>query len=389
MNVKSLFLPIIALLASLIGGIGAGSLFAAERTILIGPKTIGPGWRDNIVIQPEQFLPVRAGDIITVYNDRAKGNAQGAFQDPANWKGIAEEYGYFGIAGPFRMTVTEEILPKLQERGVAIGGHDYRILKVTHTPAADIQERIVYKGPAKQMRDDWSVYADIQASTFKGLKVGDGIRLHVSKVQQGAAAKLCDFTYNALDASVNGAPVGSDSYTYYVTTPASVAQLTQLKNAEGVSLRVGGKGYRLDKIGIISQVGGIDEDESTAQRCPPEYILGAGELFRGEKDFPMDWSGNLSITAEPFQKCTANDCLVVSYELTSAAGQEGATLSFRERRKWGELTDAPDVVWFSLDGSDLVYMLDNATALDRIKTKGVVITGRGFRLTKVELVKVE
>ena len=34
-------------------------------------------------------------------------------------------------------------------------------------------------------------------------------------------------------------------------------------------------------------------------------------------------------------------------------------------------------------------MLDNPTALDRIKTKGVVITGRGFTLNKVELVKIE
>lgn len=361
---------------------------AAERTILIGPKTIGAGWRDHIVILPEQFRQVQVGDIITVYNDRAKGNAQGAFQDPQTWKGIAEEYGYFGIAGPFRMTVTEDILPILQSRGVAIGGHDYRILKVTHIPAADIQERIVYRGPSKVMKDDWSVYADIPASAFKGVQVGDGIRLHVSKVQPGAAAKFCDFTYNALDASVNGAPVGGDAFTYYVTDAATVAQLTLLKNTEGISLRIGGKGYRLDKIGVISQVGGVDEDESTAQRCPPEYILGPGELFRGEKAFPMDWSGNLSITAEPFQECHLNDCLVISYQLLPDLGTERPQLSFRERRKWAELTGADDPVWFELDGSDLVYMLDNEVALDRIKTKGVVLTGRGFVLTKVELVTI-
>ena len=370
-------------------GLSIAHLHATERTILVGPKTIGAGWRDNIVILPEQFHNVQVGDIITVYNDRAKGNAQGAFQDPKDWRGIAEEYGYFGIAGPFRMTVTEEILPKLQARGVAIGGHDYRILKVTHTPAADIQERIVYRGPSKLMKDDWSVYADIQASAFKGLQVGDGIRLHVTKVQPGAAAKLCDFTYNALDASVNGAPVGSDGFTYYVTSAASVVQLTQLKNNEGISLRIGGKGYRLDKIGIVSQVGGIDEDESTAQRCPPEYLLGPGELFRGEKTFPMDWSGNHSITAEPFQECSPNDCIVISYQLLPDLGGEKAQLSFRERRKWAELTGGDDPVWFELDGSDLVYMLDNEVALDHIKTKGVVLTGRGFVLTKVELVKVD
>ena len=361
--------------------------YAAERTILIGPKTIGAGWRDNILILPQQFAGIQVGDIITVYNDRAKGNAQGAFQDPDNWQAISHEYGAFGISGPFRMTVTNAILPKLKERGVIVGGHDYRILKVTITPASDVQERIVYRGPSKMMKDDWSVYADVYASAFKGLKVGDGIRLHVSHVSDGAAAKLCDFTYNALDASVNGAGVGADGFTYYVTTPASVVQLTQLKNTEGISLRVGGKGYKLEKIGIVSQVGGVDEDESRAQRCPLEYILGPGELFRGEKVFPWDWSGNLRLTAEPFQDCTHNACLVIGYQLLPATSDaEKTQISFREQRKWKDLTGSEELVWYDLDGTDFVYMLDNSVALDNIKTRGLVVTGRGFVLTKVELV---
>ncbi len=361
---------------------------AAERTILVGPKTIGPGWRDNIVIKAEQFQGVAVGDIITVYNDRAKGNAQGAFQDPKDWKGIAPEYNYFGIAGPFRMTVTEEILPKLQERGLGISGHDYRIVKVTHTPAADIKEHIVWRGPAKQMKDDWSVYADIQASTFKDLQLGDGIRLHVSKVVEGAAVKVCDFTYNAIDNSLNGAPVGAEGFTYYVTDAATLVRFAQLQNGEGISVRISGKGYRLDKIGVVRQVGGVDADESKAQHCPPEYILGPGELFRGEKEFPMDWTGNLRLTAEPFQECTSSDCLVMSYQLLPDLNGEQAQVSLREQRKWKEITGAEEPIWITLDGSDVVYPLDSPVALDHIKTKGVVITGRGFVLTKVELIHV-
>ena len=75
----------------------------AERTILLGPKTIGAGWKDNIVILPGQFATAQAGDILTVYVDNVKGGAQGAFQDPADWKAIAPEYAYFGISGPFRL----------------------------------------------------------------------------------------------------------------------------------------------------------------------------------------------------------------------------------------------------------------------------------------------
>ena len=82
------------------------TLSATERTILIGPKTIGKAWRANIVLDPRHFADAKAGDILTVYNDKAKGIAQGAFQNPSNWQGVAPEYGYFGIAGPFRMTLT-------------------------------------------------------------------------------------------------------------------------------------------------------------------------------------------------------------------------------------------------------------------------------------------
>lgn len=107
-----------------------------EKTILLGPKTIGKAWRDNIVLEPRHFADAKAGDIVTVYNDNAKGSAQGAFQNPSNWHGVAHEYDYFGIAGPFRMVLTEDILSIARTHGIAIGGHDYRILRVTLTDAA-------------------------------------------------------------------------------------------------------------------------------------------------------------------------------------------------------------------------------------------------------------
>ena len=180
-----------ALMACLFTAIG---ITAAERTILLGPKTIGPGWKDNIVIQPEQFAVTGVGDIITVYVDNVKGGAQGAFQDPADWKGVAPEYSYFGISGPFRMKVTQDILDRIKQRGLAIGGHDYRILRVTHIPAAEMVEKVVYRGPSVLMKDDWSASAAIQKSCFDGVKVGDVLHFKVSRVEEGAAAKIMDFT---------------------------------------------------------------------------------------------------------------------------------------------------------------------------------------------------
>ena len=87
-------------------------IYADERTILLGPKTIGPGWKDNILLEARHFQQAQPGDIVTVYNDNAKRTAQGAFQDPATWQGVAPEYGCFNVGGPFRMTLTEDIINK-------------------------------------------------------------------------------------------------------------------------------------------------------------------------------------------------------------------------------------------------------------------------------------
>lgn len=201
------------------------TLSATERTILLGPKTIGKAWRDNIVLDSRLFMDAKSGDIVTVYNDRAKGTAQGAFQNPSNWQGVAPEYGYFGINGPFRMTLTDDILRIARTHGIAIGGHDYRILRVTLTDAADFAETIVWKGAPVKMKNDWSSSAEIAGKCFEQLNIGDGLRLHISYVEEGAACKLMDFTWNALDPSVDGVPVGGDNYTWSVWSRAPLLKL--------------------------------------------------------------------------------------------------------------------------------------------------------------------
>ena len=378
------------------------SATAAERTLLIGPKTIGRAWKDNILVEARQFDGVKPGDLLCLYVDNAKKTAQGAFQDIKDWQGVAPEWGCFNISGTTRMKVTQEILDKIQARGMIIGGHDYRILRLTLIPAEDVQETFIYKGPSVRMADDWSQYANLQARIFKNVKVGDGIRFYVSKVQPGAAIKLTDMTYNSLDRSVDGCAIGEDGFTYYINEQSQLLQLS-LAAQDGVSVRVTGKGYTLNRISVISidrddpstGSGTADEDLSTAQRAPKEYRLLPGEVFHGEKDFPQDWSGNLRLSAEAFQECTVNDCLVITYEKKG----DPAQLSFRENMgRWVDLTGSDEPVWYELwdaerpgegaNSQDLIYTFDDIT-LDKIKTKGLVITGVGCTVTKVALLKIE
>ena len=335
-------------------------------------------------------MGAHAGDIVTVYNDNAKRTAQGAFQNPKTWQGVAPEYGYFGINGPFRMVLTEEILQIAREYGVAIGGHDYRILQVTLSDAADYHETMVWNGPSVVMKDDWSANAEIPASSLATLRVGDGLRLHVSKVKQGAAAKIMDFTWNVIDPSVDGVPVGENGYTWYIYDDAPLLKLAFAGTGGNVAMRIGGTGYKLDGIGIVRQVGEVSEDYSQAQRAPREYVLQPGELFHGEKAYPLDWSGYLKLTAAPFQESTENDVLVISYTIDPQAKAAGITpqMSFRSPKTWGELTGAAEPIAYLLDGTDVVYMFD-AVALDEVKTRGLVIAGVGFTLTKVELISAQ
>lgn len=386
-NIYILFL--LAFLALPCGEGCGGVLSATERTILLGPKTIGKAWRDNIVLDSRLFMDAKSGDIVTVYNDRAKGTAQGAFQNPSNWQGVAPEYGYFGITGPFRMTLSDDILRIARTHGIAIGGHDYRILRVTLTDAADFAETIVWKGVPVKMKNDWSSSAEIAGKCFEQLNIGDGLRLHISSVEEGAACKLMDFTWNALDPSVDGVPVGGDNYTWSVWSRAPLLKLQLAGYGSQTAMRIGGKGYRLDSIGIVKQVGEVSEDLTNAQRAPKEYDLNAGELFHGEKYFAPDWSGNLSVNAAPFQECTENDVLVISYRLDEAAVSAGtkAQLSIRDAH-WQEITGVPEPIWYPLDGTDVVYMFD-PVALDRVKTRGLILTGVGFTLTKIELISAQ
>ena len=367
-----------------------GSVSASEHTILIGPKTIGPGWKDNILIQPAQFQQAGVGDLMTVYTAEAKRTAQIAMQDPKDWQAVSPEYGSMSVQGAVRMTMSAEILEKVQARGLILGGHDYKIMQVTLTPASEIVETIVYKGPAMTLKDDWSTSVPVSKKVFKDVKVGDGIRFIVSKVKPGAAIKLMDMTWNVMDKAVDGAQIGPNGFTYYIDEQSQLIKL-QLAGPDGISMRVGGKSYRFEKISIISNTSQPDEDYSTAQRAPKEYKLQPGELYRGEKEFPNDWSGNLRLTAEPFQECTENDVLIVSYQLLPGLKEANVTpqMSFRENKgKWYDISGSKEPNWMELNGTDVVLTFDEQS-LDKLKTSGLVVTGLGFVLTRIELVSAQ
>ena len=385
MNINHLFTLAFLLLVQAIGGIAV----AGERVVLIGPKTIGPGWKDKIVIEPRQFADAKAGDILTVFADRAARTAQATFQNPTDWQPMAEQYKYFGVAEAFRLTVTEAMLPTLKQNGVAVGGHDYRILYASLTSGSDYKETTAWRGPAVRFLADWSGVAEIKGSALAPLAQGDALRLHLSRTKEGSAVKIMDLTWNAIDATVDGAPAHGDTFDYYITSSAPLIKIALAGGGDNTALRIGGKDCQLNAVGIVKYTGTAAADTTGAQRAPKEYTLAPGELFHGEQTFPSDWSGNARFTAEPFQHSTTDYVLVISYRLLPQEAGTKAQMSLRENRgKWQDLSGTTEPQWMDLDGEDIVYTFDEAS-LDRVKTRGFVVTGRGFVLTRIELVKVE
>lgn len=359
------------------------SAAALEKTILIGPKTIGKGWKDNIVIEARQFQQAKVGDIMTLYTIPARGSAQAAFQSPKDWQPIAPQYAYFSVKAPVRVTLTAPMLADLKQYGLGIGGHEYQIVRVTLMPATDMTETELWKG-SFTAASNWSRNLDLQRSVFQGLRMGDALCFYVSKVAPDAAFKLYDTQWQPMRSDVDGVHLAGDRFLWLISDQMQLVKL-QLAGADGITAHLGGKSFTLDRITVVRYANELDPDESTAQRAPREYALHPGELFRGEKVFPADYSQNLRLTAAPFQELTTDYALVVSYRLMSDV--EGPVLGFREQRgSWPDISGNPETQWRPLNGRTVVLPLDEQT-LDKVKTKGLVISGRGFVLTKVMVVK--
>jgi hypothetical protein len=64
-------------------------------------------------------------------------------------------------------------------------------------------------------------------------------------------------------------------------------------------------------------------------------------------------------------------------------------ISFRENRgSWPDLSGNQEPNWMPLDGNDIVLTFDSLS-LDKVKTRGFVICGMGFTLTRVQIIRAE
>lgn len=117
-------------------GSGGGSWVQQEVPVYSGEPIDVGAWASYAQIPASAFVDAKVDDLLRVYISDCDGSAQGSLKNGGSWAALLPELEYFDIAefaaiGYYECTVTEEILPQLQESGLIVGGQKYVIQKVS------------------------------------------------------------------------------------------------------------------------------------------------------------------------------------------------------------------------------------------------------------------
>lgn len=117
-------------------GSGGGSWVQKEVSIYSGDPIDVGAWAKSVQIAASAFTDAKVDDVLRVYISDCGDNPQGSLKNGSTWAGLVPELEYFDISestaiGYYERTITEEILPQLQEFGLVVSGQNYVIQKVS------------------------------------------------------------------------------------------------------------------------------------------------------------------------------------------------------------------------------------------------------------------
>ena len=93
------------------------------------PVNVG-NWEKFVIISADSFNNAQVGQVITVVVSGLGEDPQGSFKDGTNWSPITSDTEYFTITGNYTLTITAEILSKLKNYSLVVGGKNYTIESV-------------------------------------------------------------------------------------------------------------------------------------------------------------------------------------------------------------------------------------------------------------------
>lgn len=118
-------------------GVFGGHWEEKEVVVYNGDKINVGGWSASIQIAPDAFPELKEGDIIRVYIEDAKSDAQGSLKDSEKWAALGEGLEYFDLtaeekeAGYYVRTLNAAMIERLKKFNLIVAGKNYVITKVS------------------------------------------------------------------------------------------------------------------------------------------------------------------------------------------------------------------------------------------------------------------
>lgn len=210
-------------------------------------------WGDRLVIAPEKFADIHAGDLIQLEYSVSDSYQQLNLISPYNsynmaFPGVLDggNYNINSEANPSELTfaiLSEDDITNLQTQG----GLSINAVHITLTAVKLIKHEVLWTGTTDA--GNWSGYQEINASKLSDLKVGNIICVRVSAIgtEDAPRVTLADGTWTAL---VDGERYfqGGDEAPMVVEFPVTYKMEQQLR---GKNLIVRGVNYTMTDIYVL------------------------------------------------------------------------------------------------------------------------------------------
>ncbi len=289
-------------------------------------------WGDRLVIAPEKFADIHAGDLIQLEYSVSDSYQQINLISPHNSYKMAfvgvldgDNYNINSEANPTGLTfaiLSEDDITNLQNKG----GLSINAVHITLTAVKLIKHEVLWTGTTEA--GNWSGYQEINASKLADLKVGNIICVRLSDltIDGESQVALYDGSWAEFSPGINHVFQEGDVAPMTVEFPVTYKMEQQLR---GKNLRVRGKNFTMTDIYIKSgtPVTNVAAYLNVTAAKMATYVLpfNVPALPEGVKAYDLTNDGSSEITATEVSSLTADKPVLIiaeegEYEFLSEDG---------------------------------------------------------------------
>jgi len=310
-------------------------------------------WNLDKPFDPELFDSLRAGDelvigleytgspwpIVALFDDKHMGMA-GAGRWPIDESTTEISYN-----------VTYDMNKTIHKSGVVLSGEGYtaKSIKIIHHEPIDNIEDATWFGHV-EMTPAWKRLVTLSQNTFANVDEGDILRFVMSDVTDTACFKLWTMQWTPMPNGLNGLN-GKTDFEYAINHEA-----IELLHRDG--LLINGTGFSLDRIELKKPI------------------------WKGTE--VVNWNNHIKVKIAPevFKDVKVGDKLITCYGYIG--DDEWPQIAFLDE-DWHDIPGTGKILLYSIMNSCSLYVTQEM--LDHIKSKGMYISGAGYILKSLCVVK--